>query len=277
MPRCASSLAAMRVLDGLGGRGRVAGAAELAPGGARELVLAAVPARGRDRGRVAADSHCAIRASVAEPPPWSGVAGAVASRAERGDAEAAERRRAGDAVDDEAVVALVVADRAARDRTDTRRRRRRRARAGARPCRTRSRRPGRPLEAGPSAATAPPATRVMAASSTAPPPRPARLRRRLRAASARRRREALSDASHGPGFAGSMKGTAYLLGLGAYGVSCRARAKTCATPRIRRRFAPWRRSAGGSPVPRLRFRRGLGLCSVQEGGKDRHITPPNAA
>src|SRR5215207_10521050 len=67
--------------------------------------------------------------------------------------------------------------------------------------------------AGPSAATAPPATRVMHASSAAPPPRPARRRRACRAASARRRREALSDASHGLGFAGSMKGTAHLLGL----------------------------------------------------------------
>ena len=43
-----------RVLDGLGRRRRIAAAAELAPGGAGELVLAAVLTAGRDRGRVAA-------------------------------------------------------------------------------------------------------------------------------------------------------------------------------------------------------------------------------
>ena len=50
------------VLLGLGRLGRIAGAAHRAPGGARELVLAAVAAVGRDRGRVAA--RLALRRSA---------------------------------------------------------------------------------------------------------------------------------------------------------------------------------------------------------------------
>ena len=135
---------------------------------------------------------------------------------------------------------------------------------------------GAPLEAGPSAATAPPATRVMAASSAAPPPRPARRRRACRAASARRRREALSDASHGPGFAGSMKGTATSwvsvpTGL-AVGLALRPALRDISRDSPHGAEAPV-----GPPFPASGLRRELGLCSVQEGGKDRHITPPNAA
>src|SRR6476620_11285387 len=97
------------VLLGLGGRGGVAAAAELLPGGAVELVLAAVGAVGRDRGRVAAGlalgDPLKRRARVAP----GGGRRAARRRRVRGDAERSERPGADDAVDGQAVAALEAA------------------------------------------------------------------------------------------------------------------------------------------------------------------------
>src|SRR3954451_4777262 len=92
-----------RVLHGLGRGSRVASATERAPGGARELVLAAVLAGGGDRGRVAA------RLALGDPGERRRAAARGPARRRLrphrrgGDPEAAERGRAGDAVDGEAV------------------------------------------------------------------------------------------------------------------------------------------------------------------------------
>ena len=95
-----------RVLDGLRRLRGVALATERAPGGARELVLAAVAAARGHRGRVAA--------GLAARDPGERGRGAAARRGglrgRRGDAERTQRRRAGDAVDREAVGALEAAD-----------------------------------------------------------------------------------------------------------------------------------------------------------------------
>ncbi len=195
---------------------------------ARELVLAAVGAAGRDRGRVPAG--LALRDALERR------AGASARRWERGppscrQAERAHRRRAGDAVDGEAVVAL---ERAHGGR-------------GLRPVDAVGGDPERPLQRGDavpaacvvelpplcawSCASAAPAIIVMPASSAAAPLRLSRTRRRRRAVSVRRARERRRASSQGPGLARSVVGHSDTsLGLNAYGVSCRARAKTCATP-----------------------------------------------
>src|SRR3954453_1046996 len=88
-------------------------------------------------------------------------------------------------------------------------------------------------------ARAPPAANVSVAAATIAPVRRRRLGDRALRASARRARERRLDSSHGTWFDGSRLGTAWNpLVPGAYGVSCRARARNCATPRFRRRFAP---------------------------------------
>src|SRR5690242_3085902 len=111
----------------------------------------------------------------------------------------------------------------------------------------------------PLAANAPPAI-VSEASVTATTLRRPRRRRRRRAASKRRARDRRLDSSHGAWDDRSVVGTTgNPLVSSAYGVSCRARAKTCATPHVRR-FAP------GADRDRLRWfprspqpgRRGLG-------------------
>src|SRR5215213_4196213 len=82
-----------------------------------------------------------------------------------------------------------------------------------------------------SCATAPPAAKVSVAAATSAPARRRRPRLRVLRASARRARERRLDSSHGTWFDGSALGTAVNpLVPGAYGVSCRARARTCATP-----------------------------------------------
>ena len=200
-----------------------------------------------------------------------------------GDAERPQRRRAGDAVDGQAVGALEAAHGTAGHRTEgavgRHAERALEGDDGAAGGAGLERAPPVPAAAvvppGPSAATAAPATRVMAASRALAPPRPTRFRRACRAASARRRREARSDASQGLAFAGS-KLAQLPPGLGAYGVSCRARAKTCATPR----------SGGDSPREPSRLqsgppfpasgRRGFGV-SLLSSRKDRHISPRSAA
>src|SRR3954447_6830296 len=240
------------VLKGLGRLGRVAGAAEPAPGGARELVLAAVLARGRDRGRVAA--RLAVRGRPARGRAAARGPGRGRLRLHRrgGDAEAAERGRAGDAVDDEAVVALVVADRPARDGADhtvggDTQRELERGRAGR--ARDGAGAAGRGAVSRDGAAGDEGHGReqhgAAAAAGALPPP----LARSLHAAAPRgaERREPRArvrwiDQRH-----------CYLLGLGAYGVSCRARAKTCATRRsvAIRPMAPKRRWVPRSPPPVL--------------------------
>ena len=259
MPRWASSFAAIASWTDSGGL-----AGSPVPPSSRQVArenwyLPRYWPRGRDRGRVAAGLALGDPGERAEPRS-SPVDWRLRLRGRRGAEmpRLRERRRAGDAVDGEAVVALVVADRAPRDRSDHAvgghaeralerdRCRRRSRRSGRRSRRGRQPRPRRRRRGSwPRAARA-------------PPPRPARFRRRSRAASARRRREALSDASHGPGFAGSMKGTATSwvsvpTGL-AVGLALR--------PALRRHqsaIRPGRRSASGSPVPRHSVRRGLGL------------------
>src|SRR5919112_514620 len=80
-------------------------------------------------------------------------------------------------------------------------------------------------------ATAPPAAKVSAAAATTAPVRRRRERERSLRASARRARERRLDSSHGTWFDGSTFGTTWNpLVPGAYGVSCRARARNCATP-----------------------------------------------
>src|SRR5690349_20200677 len=79
-------------------------------------------------------------------------------------------------------------------------------------------------------ANAPPAAIVSEASSTPTPLRPDQRRRRARLAAKRRERDLLADSSHGAWDDRSISGTARnsLWSHHAYGVSCRARAMTCA-------------------------------------------------
>ena len=95
---CREERGGAAVLLGLGRLGGVARPAHGAPGGARELVLAAVAAVGGDRGRVAAG--LALRRSAPAPPTALDDACCAfgALEAERG-----ERLRPDDAVDGEAV------------------------------------------------------------------------------------------------------------------------------------------------------------------------------
>ena len=67
----------------------------------------------------------------------------------------------------------------------------------------------------------------------------------------------------------------YLLGLGAYGVSCRARAKTCATPRSGGDSPREPCGSIGSPVPR-RAAAGIRRVTSLRARKDRHISPRSA-
>src|SRR3954454_13822291 len=90
-----------------------------------------------------------------------------------------------------------------------------------------------------SRAKAPPAANVSVAAATMAPVLRRRDCERALRASARRARERRLDSSHGRWLAGSSVGTARNpLVPAAYGVSCRARARNCATPHYRRRFAP---------------------------------------
>src|SRR5690349_6518413 len=84
-----------------------------------------------------------------------------------------------------------------------------------------------------SCAKAPPTAKVSDAAATIAPVFRRRARERVLRASARRARERRLDSSHGTWLDGSTLGTAWNpLVPGAYGVSCRTRARNCATPRI---------------------------------------------
>src|SRR4051812_45488238 len=82
-----------------------------------------------------------------------------------------------------------------------------------------------------SCASAPPAAKVNVAAATIAPVVRRLERERVLRASPRRARERRLDSSHGTWFDGSTLGTAWNpLVPCAYGVSCRARARNCATP-----------------------------------------------
>src|SRR5829696_3900071 len=80
-------------------------------------------------------------------------------------------------------------------------------------------------------ASAPPAAKVSVAAAAIAPVLRRRSRLRAWRASLRRARDRRLDSSHGTWFDRSSLGTSELpLVPGAYGVSCRARARNCATP-----------------------------------------------
>src|SRR3954452_2457072 len=120
----------------------------------------------------------------------------------------------------------------------------------------------------PLCATAAPAISVMPATSAVTPARLRRRRRARRAAWARCARERRRASSHGPGDARSVVGTAEpRLWSHAYGVSCRARAKTCAMPhsggnsppavdRLRRPWVPRSPPVGGGDSAWVSWKRG---------------------
>src|SRR5829696_9346559 len=79
-------------------------------------------------------------------------------------------------------------------------------------------------------ANAPPAAKVSVAAAAIAPVLRRRSRLRAWRASLRRSRDRRLDSSHGTWFDRSSLGTATPWVPGAYGVSCRARARNCATP-----------------------------------------------
>ena len=257
-----------RVLDGLRRPRGIAPAAERAPGGAGELVLAAVAAARGDRGRVAA--------GLAARDPRERRRGAAAGRRRfaRGRAEMPSARSvAGPAMPSTVrpwerwkrrTARRVTGPKAPSAVTPS-------ARWSATtvppPAPDLSVAPPVPAAAvvppAPSAATAAPATRVMAASRAPAPPRPTRFRRACRAASARRRREARSDASQGLAFAGSKFGTATSWVLAPTGLAV-GLARRPALRRAQAAIRPGSQSAPSGPPFPASGRRGFGVFTSFE-------------
>ena len=262
MPRCGEQLGrASRPATASGAAAGSPVPPSVAPGGARELVLAAVAAGRRDRGRVAAglalrDPRERARAAAGD---WraapSACAGAPRCRALASVAGPAmpsttrpwlrwKRLMARRVIGPITPSALMPSA-----RWSGWRRPRRSPRAAAR--------------GGPVSGDAPPGDERQRRAATAPPPPAGALAPAPAAWRCARRREALQRREPRARARRIDDGHCHLLGLGAYGVSCRARAKTCATPASWRRFAPGARQAPmGPPLP-ASGRQGLGRVQLR--------------